>query len=71
MADWEHVMIRFIDEQPQSVYMSQHDEGEAVDYASMLKTENRPTVYVAKGGHGNYPLVTSLACCLDNPGLTV
>ncbi|KAI9819243.1 MAG: hypothetical protein M1827_007399 [Pycnora praestabilis] len=54
VGDWEHNMIRFSNGVPQTVWFSQHDNGEAFTYSCVEKQGVRPVVYSAKGSHANY-----------------
>jgi len=56
VGDWEYAMIRFIGAEPQTIYLSQHAKGTAYQYASMIQSEGRVTLYSAQGSHGLYPL---------------
>lgn len=49
-------MIRFYDGQPRYMFLSQHNDGAAYEFSAMQKEGQRPIVYVAKGGHANYPV---------------
>lgn len=66
VGDWEHVTIRFKDDQPQQLYLAQHNFGQSFDwgdyrvqYIQGLDSDNqtvnmRPILYSAKGSHGTY-----------------
>ncbi|EME38920.1 hypothetical protein DOTSEDRAFT_75581 [Dothistroma septosporum NZE10] len=56
VGDWEHTMVRFVNETPEAVWYSQHSRGEAFTYAATEKGTDgvRPVVYVANGTHANY-----------------
>lgn len=55
VGDWEHTMIRFVNEMPQAIWYSQHSSGEAFTYATVEKDSGiRPVVYSANGTHANY-----------------
>merc|ERR1712093_779503 len=56
VGDWEYAMIRFTDAEPQTIYLSQHAKGTAYQYASMIQSEGRVTLYSAQGSHGLYPV---------------
>ncbi len=56
IGDWEHNMIRFLDGEPQAVWFSQHDNGQAFTYKSVEKEGLRPIVYSARGSHANYAI---------------
>jgi hypothetical protein len=50
----EHNMVRFKDGQPQAVWFSQHDFGEAYTYSAVQKVDKRPVAFSARGSHANY-----------------
>ncbi|KAJ5698762.1 hypothetical protein N7462_000767 [Penicillium macrosclerotiorum] len=54
VGDWEHVMIRFVDEEPYAIYVSQHSAGSAYYWDVVDFSGERPVTYVAYGGHANY-----------------
>lgn len=55
VGDWEHTMIRFDSNgTPQSMWFSQHDNGEAFTYDALEKSGIRPVAYSANGSHANY-----------------
>ncbi|KAJ5560337.1 hypothetical protein N7513_002736 [Penicillium frequentans] len=54
VGDWEHVMIRFVDEEPYAIYCSQHSAGSAYYWDVVDFSGDRPITYVAYGGHANY-----------------
>lgn len=54
LGDWEHNMVRFKDGEPQAVWYSQHDYGEAYSYSAVQKIGNRPVAFSARGSHANY-----------------
>jgi hypothetical protein len=56
IGDWEHVMIRFVDQTPKYVWLSQHIGGQAFHFKDMEKDAVglRPIVYIANGSHANY-----------------
>ncbi|PYH40722.1 uncharacterized protein BP01DRAFT_203576 [Aspergillus saccharolyticus JOP 1030-1] len=54
VGDWEHVMIRFINEQPYAIYCSQHSAGSAYYWDVVDFSGDRPLTYIAYGGHANY-----------------
>ncbi|KAL9114606.1 MAG: hypothetical protein Q9227_001284 [Pyrenula ochraceoflavens] len=56
IGDWEHNMIRFQNGVPQSVWYSQHSNGEAFTYNATQKVGVRPVTYVARGTHANYAI---------------
>lgn len=47
-------MIRFLNGQPQSIWYSQHEYGQAFSYSSVTKAGSRPIAYSARGSHANY-----------------
>lgn len=51
VGDIEHNMVRFVNEQPQAVWYSQHSSGEAFTYSCLQKYNNgpRPVTYSATG----------------------
>lgn len=54
VGDWEHNMIRFLNGIPQTIWFSQHGNGEAFTYECVEKHGQRPVVYSAQGSHANY-----------------
>ncbi|KAI0994522.1 hypothetical protein K3495_g13660, partial [Podosphaera aphanis] len=54
VGDWEHNMIRFKDERPESLWYSQHADGQAFLYSAVEKMGVRPVAYSARGSHANY-----------------
>lgn len=63
VGDWEHVTIRFKDNQPIQIYLSQHAGGKSYTWAdnnleyvssSPNTGSHHPVVYSAKGSHGLY-----------------
>jgi hypothetical protein len=52
----EHTMTRFSNGVPQTMWFSQHEDGEAFDYSAVPKYDSgvRPIVYSANGSHANY-----------------
>ncbi|CZR62114.1 related to VPS62 Vacuolar Protein Sorting [Phialocephala subalpina] len=56
LGDWEHNMVRFKDGEPQAVWFSQHDYGEAYTYSTVQKIGNRPVAFSARGSHANYAI---------------
>jgi hypothetical protein len=50
VGDWEHVMVRFYNGEPQYLFMSTHSNGMAYNYSSLMTSEgNRATVWIAEG----------------------
>ncbi|KAJ5259614.1 hypothetical protein N7478_012595 [Penicillium angulare] len=54
VGDWEHVMIRFVNEEPYAIYCSEHSAGSAYYWDVVDFNGDRPITYVAYGGHANY-----------------
>ncbi|GAM88948.1 hypothetical protein ANO11243_069820 [Dothideomycetidae sp. 11243] len=54
VGDWEHNAIRFVNGVPQSVWYSQHSNGQAFTYSAVDKQGVRPIGYSANGTHANY-----------------
>ncbi|KAE9378257.1 hypothetical protein N431DRAFT_541778 [Stipitochalara longipes BDJ] len=54
VGDWEHSMVRFQNGTPISVWLSQHEYGQAFTYKALSKKGVRPIIYSANGGHPNY-----------------
>jgi hypothetical protein len=57
IGDWEHNMIRFQDGVPETIWFSQHGNGEAFTYTALEKSKSakkRPINYSARGSHANY-----------------
>ncbi|TAQ87001.1 hypothetical protein B7494_g4676 [Chlorociboria aeruginascens] len=56
VGDWEHTMTRFTNGVPQTIWYSQHADGEAFEYSAVEKYNGgvRPIVYSANGSHANY-----------------
>ncbi|KAJ6108490.1 hypothetical protein N7523_009813 [Penicillium sp. IBT 18751x] len=54
VGDWEHVMIRFVDEVPYAIYCSEHSAGSAYYWDVVDFSGDRPITYIAYGGHANY-----------------
>ena len=57
IGDWEHNMIRFQDGAPETVWYSQHSNGEAFTYKAVEKEGIRPIGYAAVGSHATYATV--------------
>ena len=58
LGDWEHNMIRFVDQVPVGIYFSHHSDGEMCawdDESCLFKRDARPVVFSARGSHANYP----------------
>jgi hypothetical protein len=49
-------MIRFYSGEPRFMFLSQHQDGQAYEWAALQKEGNRPIAYSATGGHANYPI---------------
>ncbi|CAA9965410.1 DUF946 domain containing protein [Pyrenophora teres f. maculata] len=56
VGDWEHTMVRFLNGEPQSIWYSQHANGQAFRYSTVEKSGDRPIAYSAKGSHANYAI---------------
>ena len=56
VGDWEHTMVRFTNGVPQSIWYSQHANGQAFTWATVSKVGDRPIAYSAKGSHANYAM---------------
>ena len=57
VGDWEHTAVRFIHGQPQAVYYSEHDFGNAYKWQAVEKYRHnakRPMSYSAVGTHAMY-----------------
>lgn len=54
VGDWEHVMIRFVNSTPSTMFYSAHDAGNTYTFSTLSKLGNRPIVYSAIGSHANY-----------------
>ncbi|KAF2397527.1 hypothetical protein EJ06DRAFT_533129 [Trichodelitschia bisporula] len=56
VGDWEHTMVRFVNGEPKSVWLSQHSGGQAFAYKTLQKDKTglRPLVFSANGSHANY-----------------
>ncbi|KAF2157363.1 hypothetical protein K461DRAFT_250310 [Myriangium duriaei CBS 260.36] len=54
VGDWEHNAIRFLNGVPQSVWYSQHSDGQAFTWSAVQKQGNRVIGYSANGTHANY-----------------
>jgi hypothetical protein len=47
-------MIRFKNGEPQAIWYSQHEYGQAFTYDAVHKIGQRPIGFSAKGSHANY-----------------
>jgi len=56
ISDIEYIMIRFYSGEPRFMFLSQHQDGQAYEWAALQKEGNRPIAYSATGGHANYPI---------------
>lgn len=56
VSDIEYIMIRFYSGEPRYIFLSQHQDGQAYEWNAMQKEGNKPIVYIAAGGHANYPV---------------
>ena len=56
VGDWEHNAILFNNGVPQSVWYSQHSDGEAFTYDAVQKQGQRVVGYSARGTHANYAI---------------
>ena len=56
VSDWENVVVRLDrDFNPVTVYLSQHDQGQKLDWDALDKSDaTHPVVYAALGSHGYY-----------------
>ncbi|KAF3045794.1 hypothetical protein E8E11_007871 [Didymella keratinophila] len=54
VGDWEHAMIRFKNNKPKKVWLSQHANGEAYTFHALKKSGSRPVLYIARGSHAIY-----------------
>ncbi|KAF2751685.1 hypothetical protein M011DRAFT_482515 [Sporormia fimetaria CBS 119925] len=54
VGDFEYLMIRFVKEQPEEVWFSQHGYGQAFKWIAVKKEGDRPVAYSSKGSHANY-----------------
>lgn len=61
VGDWEHNLVRFENGVPTAVWYSQHANGEAFAWKTVLKdvAGKRPLVYAANGSHALYPTPVS------------
>ncbi|KAF4553183.1 Vps62-like protein 1 [Elsinoe fawcettii] len=57
VGDWEHNVVRFNNGQPDTVWYSQHSNGEAFRYSAVDKEGIRPVVFSSNGSHANYATV--------------
>ena len=54
VGDWEHSLVRFKDGKPDTVFLSEHNFGEAYGYDALEKIGKRPVIYSATGTHAMY-----------------
>lgn len=56
VGDWEHMTVRLQDGQPTKLYLSQHSDGQTIDWGStsVAMTNGHPIIYSAYGSHGLY-----------------
>jgi hypothetical protein len=47
-------MIRFENGEPKSIWYSQHEYGQALNFGAVEKIGKRPVAYSARGSHANY-----------------
>lgn len=47
-------MVRFIDGQPDSIYLSAHSGGSGYEYNALQQIKERAVTYIAEGTHANY-----------------
>lgn len=60
-------MVRFVDGQPKSAWLSAHGAGGAFTYSALEKKQDRAVIYAAQGTHANY--ATSGSHDHTTPGL--
>ncbi|MBU7004744.1 MAG: Vps62-related protein, partial [Theionarchaea archaeon] len=53
-GDWEMIQVTLEDGNPLSASYSQHFYGQTADWEDVLKRDEHPVVYVARGSHANY-----------------
>lgn len=54
VGDWEHSVVRFRNGTPDTVFLSEHNFGEAYSYSAVEKIGKRPVIYSATGTHAMY-----------------
>lgn len=54
VGDWEHSVVRFHNGTPDTVFLSEHNFGEAYSYSAVEKIGKRPVIYSATGTHAMY-----------------
>ncbi|KAL4245139.1 Vacuolar Protein Sorting-Associated [Abortiporus biennis] len=54
IGDWEHSMVRFVNNTPSVLYLSAHSGGSAFSYSVVQKLNNRAITFIAGGTHANY-----------------
>jgi hypothetical protein len=59
VSDWEHITVRLVDGQPDSVYFAQHSWGDIRRWDQVSKEGTHPIVYSAWGSHASYPFAGS------------
>lgn len=71
VGDWEHTLVRFRKGQPEQVFLSEHNAGEAYAYSALEKIGKRPLTFSATGSHamyatpGSHPYVLPLGLLHD------
>ncbi|OBZ79233.1 putative vacuolar protein sorting-associated protein TDA6 [Grifola frondosa] len=57
IGDWEHSMVRFVNNKPAFIYLSAHSGGSAYTFDALPTTNSRPTTFIAGGTHANYATI--------------
>ncbi|KAJ4303350.1 hypothetical protein N0V90_002243 [Kalmusia sp. IMI 367209] len=72
VGDWEHNMIRFVNGSPKAVWYSQHANGSAYTFSTVLKDTSgkRPLAYCVNGSHALYPTPGTHDHTIPNINLT-